>query len=235
MNLRHIIQIQRYESIATNFCKPICGVGCITYECNGCDEETVFTLGQLRYASNKNSQLKCKLCSDFKKGFTILEKTDTYHHLECCTCGNKYHRENKTKYFTCYCMLRKKQTEKKLYERLQEMLEEDETLSREELLPNSCHKTDIKFKLNSGIILYIEVDGGSHNAKSQKREDRSQEAFFKEQRNDDEYIFRVDDSIIENDTELEQFVVLLEHLREYELGKRAVYRFKPNHFQNEDI
>lgn len=229
MNQRQLNQIARYAPVILNFNRPKPVIGGMEIQCRNCDAPSEFKNHQLAYALKVDKQLVCKSC-EVKVPNCFKHIGDKF--LQCKICKKEYYRENETKYFACYCMLSKKQTEKMLFEALNfDEFDDPRTISREESLLDMNHNVDIKLTLDNGIILYIEVEGGSHNSQAQKEKDRFQEEYFLENCKENEFIFRVHDDLINDKYQLERFADYIENLTLEGLNNQPIHRFNKDHFE----
>lgn len=233
MNSRQQAQLERYSPVLQNFSNlNLCTGKGIKGECDECDKECFFTSDQVRYALSKGHQLECKNCKvSIPKGFSLIEATAEYKLLECDKCFNQYHREKDTEYFKCYCMLKKKKTEALLYKALAESLDETFGLSREEMLiDHKTHKADIKLTRDDCVI-YIEVDGGSHESRTQKDEDRSQERHFTRNSYEDEFLFRIPDALIQDPVCLDKLVEFILNVDIEYLNCSPIHKITTKHLE----
>jgi hypothetical protein len=70
-----------------------------------------------------------------------MEECKDYRLLSCDSCGAEYHRELRSRYFSCYCTIKTKSAEREVYDFLKTLYPR---VSREEHYPGSRHKADLK-------------------------------------------------------------------------------------------
>ena len=190
MNNRKRAQLQRYTPAFGaleffNFTK-----GGVHLECRDCGDFPIFSTAQVRYSLATAKPLRCDCTPECRTpdGFTLLEECKDYRLLSCENCGAEYHRELRSRYFSCYCSIKTKSAEREVYNFLKTLFPR---VSREEHYPGpSRHKADLKLRVGD-FTVFIEIDGASHNTTVQKEDDRRHEESFLEHRSERDFLLRV--------------------------------------------
>lgn len=174
--------------------------GACTYKCKECSEETSFKHPALHAAVKKNIIQQCKKCKNNAECPYVEHPNNV---RECVECGLYYHMIKCTKYFMCLCNLKTKKDEHELYKALSNA---GFTLSREEYcLDNNNHKVDIYAEYEDRV-LWIEIDGGSHNSRLQTQLDQQFNEDFENAGFVDEYLMRINVSAFSTPALLRQLV-----------------------------
>lgn len=192
MNNRKRAQLQRYT--------PAFGVlefftfakGGVQLECRDCGEFPTFTTAQVRYALATGKPLRCECTPECHtpEGFTLVEECKDYRVLSCDSCSAEYHRELRSRYFSCFCGLKIKSAERDVFDFVKSLYPR---VSREEHYPGSRHKADLKVYVGEYVV-YIEIDGASHNNTVQRDHDRRHEESFLEHRSAGDFLLRMRES-----------------------------------------
>lgn len=194
-------------------------LGCV--DCNAVD---IFTKQALNYRVRNGIIPPCKNCQmKTPEGFTLVSNIN-YPIIKCDDCGLKYHHEKKTTYLKCYCRLKTKKHEHILYKKL---VEDGYIVYREKYFDKSksSHKTDLVALIN-GREIWIELDDLNHFYESSLRykDDCDFTEMFLENRQDNQYQVRLQDTIIGSERCLEKLIKCLksedlDHFTMFTTGK----------------
>lgn len=197
MNNRKRAQLQRYTPAFGALEFFTFTKGGVHLECRDCGEFPIFTTAQVRYALATGKPLRCVCTPECRTpdGFSLLEECKDYRLLSCDNCGAEYHRELRSRYFTCYCAIKTKSAERDVYDFVKSLYPR---VSREEHYPGSRHKADLKVYVGD-FTVYVEIDGGSHNCTVQREDDRRHEESFLEHRSEQDFLLRVRETSMELD------------------------------------
>ena len=172
----------------------------------------------LKQHQRKGSNIVCPQCKYDHKIEKFCARSNAMLHVthednflvECNDChltylygGTFYHP------FHCFCHLRTRIQEHAFYKELHSLFPGQ--LAREVLYVDNHHKADIALYLEDGTTVYIEVDEIGHLYSPKKEEDELYERHFEEQRGENEFLYRLDDRLIQDDPE-ESLASFLEYL-----------------------
>lgn len=192
---------------------------CWSLACNNAEREHDpfdIRIDALKQHQRKGSNIVCPHCKlDTKiekfcaRSNAMLHVTHEDNYLaECNDChltylygGTFYHP------FHCFCNLRTRVQEHAFYKELHSVF--PGKLAREVLYVDN-HKADIALYLEDKTI-FIEIDEIGHLYSPKKEQDELFEAHFEEQRQEHEFLYRLDDRFIMDDPE-ESVAAFLEYL-----------------------
>lgn len=167
-------------------------------ECLTCDEEFKSKVYSLKNSLYNGKPIVCPQC----KHNTKIQKFEEDNDLKCgdgyVTCNPCFatyrYNGNYLRPFLCYCRLTKRKDDGILYSHL-DHLSQVGTMSKE--VPYiGQHRCDIVIYRPDGDIIYIEVDGQEHFTKRGSAKDNEFIEKFLENREENEYLLRVDARLI---------------------------------------
>ena len=192
---------------------------CWTLACNNEHDSFEIRIDALKQHQRKGSNIVCPSCKHDSKIEKFCERSNAMLHIthednylvECRDCaltylysGNFYHP------FHCFCHLRTRVQEHAFYKVLHDHF--PGKLAREVRYVDN-HKADIALFLEDKTV-FVEIDEIGHLYSPKKEEDEVFEAHFEEQREEHEFLYRIDDRLIMNDPE-EVVATFLEYLESF--------------------
>ena len=223
-------RMQRFTEFLTDY-KVIDKGSHVETICHQCDNQTRLSNQTVNRHIAKGQQPACKsiiCCPPIPNGNWEHLDTDTDNKrllIECKDCETQYwHHKIDTNYFVCFCKLKIKKEERKIYNMLQEA---NHTVLREAHLDKtiSTHKCDMKVILENGKEIFLEIDDVNHftPAASRYKTDREFQEVFRKHRKSDQYLIRVPDTLT-----YEVIQILIDQLETLEFDPISMYKGKRN-------